>query len=173
MHSTVPGLTLTGWNHKLSTKIAWVRATQQNEGTHCYTCARYSLKDIALEHAEQKAMQEQSKRADWEAEEGCVCTVHVCVSGCRVLLVSWCITCDTIDTQTTKGNQNILRHTQESLRDYTQTNTFHPRALSLSLMHTLIICHRSHKVESQWVARKKERLSPCSCCGLILTPFRP
>lgn len=47
-------------------------------------CARYSLKDAALEHAvaEQKAMQEGSKRTDkGGVEDGCVCTVHVYVSG--------------------------------------------------------------------------------------------
>lgn len=54
--------------------------------------ARYSLIDAALEHAgaEQKAMQEWSRRADkggggGGGEDGCVCSVRVCL---RVLLVS-------------------------------------------------------------------------------------
>lgn len=47
-----------------------------------HMCARYSLKDVALEHAEQKAMQEQSKRADKGGVglRKAVCVLYMCVS---------------------------------------------------------------------------------------------
>lgn len=77
-------LSVTAWNNKLETQRTAEEQTGGGWAEH--KRVEYSLIDAALEHveAEQKAMQGRSKRANKAGagvEDGCVCTVHVCVSG--------------------------------------------------------------------------------------------
>lgn len=120
------------------------------------TCARYSLKATALEHAEaeQKAMQDPSKRAD-KGGGGlgvavCVLYMCVCLRTYCVLLVSWCNTRDTVDTQTTKSN-NKYWDTHRSNYQTTQRLT-----QSILSIHSPSHAHTKHfsSILTNWISRE-------------------